>query len=537
LLRTRRICDVLELSKLQEAVRHEGRVSRRLFLAYSAGLAAIPLLGRQALAKPHQTKFVVNPFGVGVASGDPTADGVVLWTRLAPQPLDLKAGMEPHNVEVAWELAEDDAMRRIIRRGRAIATPELAHSVHVEVDGLAPDRWYWYRFHAGDADSPIGRTRTVPAAEMSPQKLQFAFASCQDYEDGYYTAYEHMATDELDLVIHLGDYIYENAPTDGLVRKNVGKELESLDDYRLRYAQYKSDPLLQGMHARCPWIVTWDDHEVVDDYAGEFTKEPVIDPVKFLVRRAAAYQAYYETMPLRKASLPRGPSLQLYRKTSFGRLAEFLVLDTRQYRTDQSHAGERHNIDDLAMSPKATILGGPQMQWLQSSLAESPARWNVLAQQVLMAMVVATPRDKQEFSMEKWTGYMHDRQSLLQFLADRRISNPIVLSGDIHSNWVNDLRVDDRNGETPIVVTEFVGTSISSGGNGVDKPEGHEVLLAENPCVRFHNQQRGYVRCTITPKLWRSDYRTVADVTKPGAPAETRASFVVEAGQPGANPA
>ena len=200
---------------------------------------------------------------------------------------------------------------------------------------------------------------------VTPQKLQFAFASCQDYEDGYYTAYEHMANDELDLVFHLGDYIYENAPTDGLVRKNVGKELESLDDYRLRYAQQKSDPLLQGMHARCPWIVTWDDHEVMDDYAGEFSKEPVIDPVKFLVRRAAAYQAYYETMPLRKESLPRGPNLQLYRKMSFGRLAEFLVLDTRQYRTDQPYAGEKHAIDDLAMRPKATILGGAQMQWLQ----------------------------------------------------------------------------------------------------------------------------------------------------------------------------
>ena len=429
---------MLDLSKLQEAVRYEGGVTRRLFLAYSAGLAAIPLRGRQAIAKSRPPKFVANPFGVGVASGDPTADGVVLWTRLVPQPLELKGGMEPHNVEVAWELAEDDAMRRVIRRGTAIATPELAHSVHVEVDGLAPDRWYWYRFRVGDAESPIGRTRTMPSADITPQKLRFAFASCQDFEDGYYTAYEHMAKDELDLVFHLGDYIYENAPTDGLVRKLVGKELESLDDYRLRYAQQKSDPLLQGMHARCPWIVTWDDHEVVDDYAGEFSKEPVIDPVKFLVRRAAAYQAYYEAMPLRKESLPRGPNLQLYRKMSFGRLAEFFVLDTRQYRTDQPYAGKKHGIDDLAMSPKATILGGPQTQWLHSSLAESTSQWNVLAQQVLMAMVDGTPGDKQEFSMEKWTGYMHDRLSLVQFLADRHISNPVVLSGDIHSNWVND---------------------------------------------------------------------------------------------------
>jgi alkaline phosphatase D len=527
---------VLDLTKLPEAVRHEGGVSRRLFLAYSAALAAIPLLGRQATAKLQQPKFVASPFGVGVASGDPRADGVVLWTRLAPQPLELNGGMDPHNVEVAWELADDDAMRRIIRRGTVVATPELAHSVHVEVDGLAPDRWYWYRFHVGDAESPVGRTRTMPAAEITPQKLRFAFASCQDYEDGYYTAYEHMANDELDLVFHLGDYIYENGPTEGLVRKVVGNELESLDDYRLRYAQHRSDPLLQGMHGRCPWIVTWDDHEVVDDYAGQFTKEPVIDPAKFLVRRAAAYQAYYEAMPLRKDSLPRGPNLQLYRKLSFGRLAEFFVLDTRQYRTDQPYDGEKHSIDALAMSPKATILGGPQTKWLQTSLAESPSQWNVLAQQVLMAMVDGTPGDKQEFSMEKWAGYMHDRLSLVQFLADRHISNPVVLTGDIHSNWVNDLRIDDRHPETPVVGTEFVGTSISTGGNGVDKPAGLDVLLAENPGVRFHNQQRGYVRCTITPKLWRTDFRTVADITKPGSPAQTRASFVVEAGQPGAKP-
>ncbi len=386
-----RIFDVLDLSKLQDAIRYEGGISRRLFLAYSASLSAIPLLGRQSASKTHKPNLATDPFGVGIATGDPTPDGVVLWTRLAPQPLQPNGGMDSQPVEVTWEIADDDAMRRVVHRGTAVATPDLAHSVHVEVNGLAPDRWYWYRFRVGDAESPIGRTRTTPAEDFTPQKLRFAFASCQDYEDGHYTAYEHMANDDLDMVFHLGDYIYEDAPNDGLVRKVVGTELQSLDDYRLRYAQYKSDPLLQAMHARCPWIVTWDDHEVSNDYAGEFSEEPVIDPAKFLVRRAAAYQAYYETMPLRKESLPRGPNMRLYRKMSFGRLAEFLVLDTRQYRTDQPYAGEKHDIDDLAASPKATILGGQQMQWLQSSLARSTARWNVLAQQVMMAAVDFTP--------------------------------------------------------------------------------------------------------------------------------------------------
>jgi alkaline phosphatase D len=525
---------VLEISHLREAVRHEGGISRRLFLTYSASLSAIPFLDQQAAGKSQKPKLVTDPFQVGIASGDPTPDGFVLWTRLASKPLEPKGGMDPCPVDVSWEIADDDAMRRVVRRGTQVASPELAHSVHVEANGLAPDRWYWYRFRVGDAESPIGRTRTMPALDSTPEKLRFAFASCQDYEDGYYTAYEHMAKDDPDLVFHLGDYIYENAPTDGLVRKLVGKELESLDDFRIRHAQHKGDSLLQAMHARCPWIVTWDDHELANDYAGEISEEPVIDPATFLLRRAAAYQAYYEMMPLRKKSLPHGPNLQLYRNVSFGRLAEFLVLDTRQYRTDQPHAGEMHEIDDLATSPKATILGGHQMHWLQSSLAESSARWNVLAQQVLMATVEFTLGEKQGFSMEKWSGYMHDRQSLVQFLANRQIANPVVLTGDIHSNWVNDLRADDRMVETPIVATEFVGTSLSSGGNGAEDRDREKTLMANNPCVRFFNQERGYVRCTVMPKQWTTDYRTVPYVDKLGAPVTTRATFVIEAGQPGA---
>lgn len=525
---------MLDLSKLSDAIRHEGGVSRRLFLAYSASLSALPLLGQQASGKAHKPKLPVSPFQVGIASGDPTPDGMVLWTRLAPHPLQPDGGMAPHNVEVSWEIADDDAMCRVVRRGTATATPDLAHSVHAEVNGLAPNRWYWYRFRVGDAESPIGRTRTLPAANSAPEKLHFAFASCQDYEDGYFTAYEHMAQEELDLVFHLGDYIYEDAYTPGQVRDNFGHEPMSLDDYRIRHALYKCDRQLQTMHAHCPWMVTWDDHEVANDYAGEFSEEPVVDPVKFLARRAAAYQAYYEMMPLRKGSLPRGPDMQLYRQMSFGNLAEFLLLDTRQYRTDQPHAGERHDIDDLAASPQATILGGAQMKWIQSTLAGSPARWNVLAQQVLMAMVDSQPGAGRAYSMEKWSGYMHDRKNLVQFLDERRVANPVVLTGDIHSNWVNDLRVDDRKLETPVVATEFVGTSISSGKNGEDLPAKMQPMLAENPFVRFHNQQRGYVRCTVTPDEWRSEFRVVEDVTRLGTPIKTRATFVVESGEAGA---
>jgi alkaline phosphatase D len=282
-------------------------------------------------------------------------------------------------------------------------------------------------------------------------------------------------------------------------------------------------------------MVTWDDHEFDNDYAGEISEEPVVDPAKFLTRRAAAYQAYYEMMPLRGASVPRGPNMQLYRKLQFGQLAEFFVLDTRQYRTDQPYAGEKHDIDELASSQKATILGQPQMQWLKSSLADSPVTWNVLAQQVLMAMVDFAAGTPQAFSMEKWPAYLHDRNDLVQHLADRKIANPVVLTGDIHSNWVNDLRVDDRKPDTPVVATEFVGTSICSGKNGEDLPADMKKVLAENPFVRFHNQQRGYVRCTLTPDQWRTDFRIVEDVTRLGSPIKTRASFIIESGKAGAH--
>jgi len=524
----------LELSSLPEAARHEGGISRRLFMAYAASLSAIPWLDRQSAAATQSVAFKDDPFTLGVASGDPSPSGVVLWTRLAPRPLEPGGGLLPKDIEVVWEVANDESMRQVVAHGSTIATPQLGHSVHVEVENLLPDRWYWYRFRAGDAESPVGRTRTMPTADSSPGELRFTFASCQNYEQGLYTAYEHMMREDIDLVIHLGDYIYENAAKEGGVRRHVGKETESLDEYRMRYAQYRSDPLLWGMHARCPWIVTWDDHEVDNDYANDISEIPGVDPVQFLMRRANAYQAYYEMMPLRASSLPRGPHMQLYRKFSFGQLAELLVLDTRQYRTDQPYGGEKHDIDEKAMSPCGTMLGREQWNWLQRALSASSGRWNVLAQQVMMAMVSLASGEPRQFSMEKWPGYAYERQQLLQFLAERRISNPVVLTGDIHSNWVNDLRVDDWKPELPVIATEFVGTSISSDGNGQEKPAKTAAAAAENPCVRFHNGERGYVLCTVTPTVWRSDFRVVPDVVRPGGPILTRASFVVEAGRPGA---
>lgn len=533
---------MLDLTRIPEAVRSEGGISRRLFLAHGAALAALPNLAFRASARDRKVSFAADPFSLGVASGDPDATSVVLWTKLAPEPLDPDGGMKPERVSVAWEIAEDDAMKKVVRSGTAVATPQLGHTVHVEAGGLRPDRWYWYRFRVGDAVSPTGRTRTLPAADAMPERMKFAFASCQNYEQGLYTAYEQMAKDDLDLVFHLGDYIYEYAGRDKQVRKHSGPKdtkLITLADYRSRYVQYRSDPLLHGMHALCPWFVTWDDHEFDNNYANDIKELPRLgtatpDPVGFLTQRAAAYQAYYEMMPLRKRTLPRGPDMTLYRKASFGRLAEFFVLDTRQYRTDQPNGDGLKPLIEDALKPTNSLLGKKQRGWLDAGLITSTATWNVLAQQVMMAMVLRQSIPAPGYSMDQWPGAAHERIALVKFLADRKVPNPVVLAGDIHSNWVNDLREDDRKPDGPVVATEFVGTSISSGGNGPENVAGLDQLLSDNPCVKFHNRQRGYVRCTVTPDNWKSDYVVVKDVLKPGGQIFTRASFVVEAGTPGA---
>lgn len=535
---------MLQPAKLAAAVRSEGGVSRRLFLAYGAALASLPQLALRAVAADKKIVFPSDPFTLGVASGDPEPDGVVLWTRLAPRPLEPEGGMTREPVAVAWEVADDEGFKTIVSQGTATASPQLGHSVHVEARGLLPDRWYWYRFRAGDAVSPIGRTRTMPAADAAPGKLRLAFASCQHYESGLFTGYEQMARDELDLVFHLGDYIYEYPPKDAtpqnkLVRKHVGNatsKIQSLDDYRIRHAQYRSDPLLHGMHAQCPWFVTWDDHEFDDNCAGDICARPGIDPLAHLMQRANAYQAYYEMMPLRARSIPRGPDMTLYRKASFGRLAEFMILDTRQYRTDQPNKDGSKPLNEEALNPNNSLLGAKQRAWLNDQLIASPGRWNVLAQQVMMGMVgTPVPDGESRYSMDQWPGAAHERMDLMKFIAERKISNPVVLTGDIHSNWANDLRIDDRQPELPVTATEYVCTSLSSGGNGTEKSKNQDALLAANPCIRFHNRERGYVRCEITDKTWTSEFVVIDDVLKPGGKCFVRQAFVTENGKPGAN--
>lgn len=507
--------------------------SRRQMILAGASMAAVCVLGRQVQGIPlRRNAFASDPFSLGVASGDPDSSSVVLWTRLAPSPME-GGGMTPEIFEVQWEVAEDDSFRTIVKSGKALATPQLGHSVHVEVDGLRPDSWYWYRFHCGDANSRTGRTRTMPLSTSLPAQLRFAFASCQHYETGLFTAYEHMAKEPLDLVLHLGDYIYEYEGKDERVRKHAGSEIVTINDYRTRYAQYRLDAHLQNMHAICPWAVVWDDHEFDNNCAGDISEESGVAPQDFLLRRANSYQAYYESMPLRQSALPTGPDMTLYRTIDFGRLARFEMLDTRQYRTDQPNGDGLKPLEGAVLDPKATLLGETQERWLMSELLRSSASWNVLAQQIMMARVDRDPGEQAKYSMDQWAGYDVARKRLLSFLETRRVSNPIVLTGDIHSNWANELKVDFDSNPSPVVAAEFVGTSISSGGNGVQSPKGQAEMLAQNPFVKFQNAERGYISCTVTPKEWKSDYQVVEYVDKPGAPLITRASFTVESGKPG----
>jgi len=509
--------------------------NRRFFLKSSAAAVMAWPFADMRIGTAAQRKVTLSeyPFQLGVASGDPLPDGVVLWTRLAPQPLQPAGGMPPEDVPVTWRIARDEGFTDVVREGTTTASADWAHSVHVEVDGLEPDHAYFYQFVAAGEKSPTGRTRTTPRRDAKPSECRFAFASCQHFEAGLYTAYEHMAKDDLHAVIHLGDYIYEGKESTKGVRRHVGPEIKTLEDYRRRHALYKTDPHLQATHLAFPWIVTWDDHEFDNNCAGDVSEEKNVSSADFLVRRANAYKAYYEHMPLRKSALPKGPDMQIYRNLPYGTLADFCVLDTRQYLSDQPCGDGTKLQCPECFDPQMTMLGAQQEAWLSEQLTRSPATWNVLAQQVMVARAKRPRNDQEVVSMDQWGGYDVPRTRLLKFLQDAKISNPVVLTGDIHSNWVNDLKVDFDDASSPIIASEFVGTSISSGGDGDLRAEAAAAIRTINPFVHFHSAERGYVRCRVTPETWQSDYCAIPYVTRPGAPCEIRASFVVENGRPG----
>lgn len=514
------------------------RWTRRRFLTASGAVTALALAPRLAFAQPARAQELAGyPFRLGVASGDPLPDAVMLWTRLVPAPLEPFGGMPYASFPVAWEVAHDERFRRVVRRGVALAQPEYAHSVHVDVRGLQPGREYFYRFRAGREISPVARTKTAPAPGARTRALAFAVASCQAYPDGFYTAYGHMAAEDLDLVVHLGDYLYEyplrafGGARGQDLPSQYDRETMTLDDYRGRYALYKSDRDLQAAHAAFPWILTFDDHEVENNWAGS-TPENGAPAAEFLLRRANAFRAYWEHMPLRLPQPPAAVDVRFYRRFGFGDLVAFNVLDTRQYRSDQACGDGRDAGCAERLDPARTITGAEQERWLLDGLGRSRARWNVLAQQVVFSQI-DYGAGKQLYNMDAWDGYKASRDRILAGISARRVRNPVVLTGDVHANYAGDVKADFDDPASRTVGVELVGTSISSAGDGADTTPSGQTELTTNPHLHFNNFQRGYIRCTVTDAQWRADYRVVPFVSRPGAPISTRASFVTDDGRPG----
>ncbi|MEU8111698.1 alkaline phosphatase D family protein [Micromonospora sp. NPDC048947] len=502
------------------------RLSRRIFVLgglVTAGVAVTPRQGARA-AVPY-------PFKLGVASGDPAPDSVVLWTRLAPSPLnaDGQGGMANADVTVEWQVSTTDRFTSLVASGSVVARYADAHSVHAIAGGLAADSDYYYRFRAQGQISPVGRTRTAPAPSAFGRDLVMAFASCAHYEAGYYTAYRRMAEDNAGLILHLGDYIYEGGVGTSTVRQHLGAEIVSLADYRRRYALYKSDPDLQAAHAAAPWLVVPDDHEVENNYANMVRNDssPTLTAAQWTARRTAAYRAYYENMPLRPASAANGNSIPLYRRVRWGQLATFHMLDTRQFRDDQA-CGDGWKVCADADLASRSLTGASQEAWLLDGLAQRYGTWDILGQQVFFAQQLDA---NGAASMDAWDGYRASRSRIQTGWQQRAVRNPLVLTGDVHRSWANDLKADYANPSSATIGTELVCTSISSTGNG----SGSTTVpnAAANPHLKFYSDRRGYVRTTISRSQVRADFRAVNTVTEHGAAASTVRSFVILDGQPG----
>ncbi|GIF25348.1 alkaline phosphatase D [Actinoplanes tereljensis] len=501
--------------------------------AVAAGAATLPATA--AYAAP------ADLFPLGVASGDPLPGGVILWTRLLKD-----GGLPDRRIDVEWQVAHDERFRRVVRSGQVSARPELAHSVHVDVRGLEPGREYFYRFRALGRLSPTGRTRT---ASKETSRLRFATVNCQDFQNGYWPAYWGLAAEDVDVVLHLGDYIYEYDPSSRFADRNHTTpqtpgldQLVTLDDYRARHAQYKGDPALQAAHAAFPWIVTWDDHETENNYASlideiDDTGSRLFTKQQFAKQRAAAYQAYYEHMPIRADLRPGSSDLRIFRRFDFGRLLRLNVLDTRQYRTDQpgGFPGDFGLAATGDANTAGTLTGADQERWLLAGLDHSPARWNVIAQQVMMSRIkFPNPTGGVPpiiANLDQWDGYAPQRARLLSHLAAARVANPVVLAGDIHSTWFSELYTNFDDLAAKPVAVEFTATSVSS-----DFPLAFDAPLKAlnptlNPHVRyFDGSRRGYLRSTVTRSAWHTDVRTVATIDVRETPVTTSASYAVEAG-------
>lgn len=529
------------------------RASRRAAIAGTAGIIGVSLSGLPTRTHARQgstpeampaditsqpsARFGAYPFQLGVASGDPFPNGVVLWTRLAPAPTD-GGGMDPIPYDVQWEVARDENFSDVVQSGLAVADPNLAHSVHVDVTGLEPATEYFYRFMVGGEVSQTGRTKTAPAPGQAVDALRFGIASGSNYEDGYFIAYRDMASQRFDVIFHLGDYIYEWGSPDANVRAPediapyTQTEAFTLVDYRNRYAQYHSDPDLRAVRESAPLVATWDDHEVADNYTGVHTIDNT--PVEeFLLRRAAAYQAYYEHMPLRPWSLPVGPNMTLYRSLAFGDLMQVTVLDTRQYRDDHPSGDGFQPRTPASTDPNATMLGVDQERWLFERLSASTATWNVIAQQALLAETYLPVPEGEVIAYynDAWTGYPAARQRILQYIVDHQVANPVVVTGDLHTSWASNLLLDWDDPDASPIGAEYACTSVTAGGT---EPSGLQPYKDNFAFVRFFDPNRGgYTAVELTEERWTADFYLVDNMEDRDSGVSHLATVVTERDTPG----
>jgi len=504
----------------------------------AVALALSPWL--QAVAAPSDVVRVWhnNPFALGVASGRPRADSVVLWTRVLFGEEDRAAGADALRVSV--EVFADAALKHRVYKTDVVTDATRAHSLHVHVQRLQPSTDYWYRFSQGDARSAVGHTRTAPALNADVQKLRIALASCQHYEQGQFIAHAEIAKQQLDFVLFMGDYIYESSNPQFALRKHNGEEPKTLPAYRDRYEQYKRDPALQAAHAAHPWVLMWDDHEVVNDYANDQDRQ-YTDPKQMLLRRAAAYQAYFEHQPLLLGPDVSNPAdMRLYDQLSWGKLADVWTLDCRQYRSPQAcrdpvRGGGRMVVqcDELGDASRS-MLGVEQERWLTQSLSASKRQWRLVAQATQISSTsVPTPVGRSYWN-DAWDGYPEARKRLLQTVVDAKLNNVVTLGGDVHCNVAAPLRMEPNNPASPIIASEFVTTSITSRGLG-DKAA---ALIRESNAdlLHYRSDERGYSLITVTPKEVRCDFRTTKFPAGSEAGLKTQASYVVKNGKAGPQP-
>lgn len=475
--------------------------------------------------------LTTDPFALGVASGDPLPDSIVLWTRLAPDPLaaDGSGGMAGGTASVAWDLARDDTFADLVAGGTAPSDPAFGHSVHIDVRGLDPATDYFYRFRIGDFTSTVGRTRTLPAADASPERVRLGIANCQHFEAGFYAAYRHLAEDDVDLVVHLGDYIYELPATggpDGNRSSRPALPPKTLEEFRLRYASYKTDPDLQAAHAAAPFTLVWDDHEVSDNYMGD-TLPSGAGAAEVRDLRAAAYQAWWENLPVR-LDPPDGSDLVVYHDVTFGDLARLYLLDERQYADEPPCRGETvpYDYGDCdAVGDDRTRLGADQEAWLDETARQGGVTWNLLGTPVALAGIDAGSGDEARYFLDLWDGYPVARQRVIDLLAE--VDNPVVISGDYHQGMVLDVNEAPFDTDSPLVATEFMAPPISS------------VLFSDDvsertPQLRQQLDGHGYLLVEVTPEAVTAEFRMLDDVTDPDSAVQTESTWRVDAGDPAA---